>query len=278
MARMEYSRYFRANSCHNNFRYVNKPAVIPSVIFGMNHKFSQNIISFIFIFFIWWVLSVILDKPIIPSPIDTIIFTIKHFKDNLYIHILYSTSRILVSIFLSLIIALPTGILMGYFVRIDNILSPFIYFLYPIPKVAFTPVIMLIFGIGDLSKVIIIFIIIYFQIVVSVRDSIKNIQPEMLDYAISAGAGFIDIVRWVLLPASLPGILTSIRISMATSLSVLFFTETFGTEYGLGYLIMDSWIRVNYVEMYSGILTLALLGLLFFAAIGICEKLLCKAK
>lgn len=276
MARIVYSRFFRINSYHNNSRYDSKPATTSSVIFSMNRKHSQHFISFLCIFLIWWAVSIILNMPIVPTPLDTIKFTFKHFKDSLYLHIIYSTIRILVSTALSLLLALPTGILMGYFIRIDNILSPFIYFLYPIPKVALTPIIMLIFGIGDLSKVIIIFIIIYFQIVVSVRDSVKNIQPEMLDFAISAGAGFIDIARWVLLPASLPGILTSIRVSMATSLSVLFFTETFGTEYGIGYLIMDSWIRVNYVEMYSGILSLALLGLLFFAAIGIFEKLLCK--
>jgi NitT/TauT family transport system permease protein len=84
--------------------------------------------------------------------------------------------------------------------------------------------------------------------------------------------------RNVIIPASLPGILTALRISLGTALSVLFFTETFGTEFGLGYFIMDAWMRVNYIDMFSGILVLSIMGLLLFVLLDIIERVCCRWK
>ncbi|MPM90264.1 hypothetical protein SDC9_137385 [bioreactor metagenome] len=85
----------------------------------------------------------------------------------------------------------------------------------------------------------------------------------------------MDIFREILIPASLPKFLTSLRVAMATAISVLFFTETFGTQYGMGYFIMDAWMRVNYLEMYSGIIVLSLIGLILFGTIDYFEKKNC---
>jgi NitT/TauT family transport system permease protein len=63
---------------------------------------------------------------------------------------------------------------------------------------------------------------------------------------------------------------------MATAVSVLFFTETFGTQYGMGYFIMDAWLRVNYLEMYAGIVVLSLIGLLLFGVIDLIEHYACR--
>jgi NitT/TauT family transport system permease protein len=80
----------------------------------------------------------------------------------------------------------------------------------------------------------------------------------------------------VIFPASLPKFLTAIRVAMATAVSVLFFTETFGTQYGMGYYIMDAWLRVNYLEMYAGIVVLSLLGLLLFGILDLLEYMTCR--
>jgi NitT/TauT family transport system permease protein len=63
---------------------------------------------------------------------------------------------------------------------------------------------------------------------------------------------------------------------MATAISVLFFTETFGTQYGMGYFIMDAWMRVNYLEMYSGIVVLSVIGLVLFISIDFVERHMCS--
>lgn len=70
--------------------------------------------------------------------------------------------------------------------------------------------------------------------------------------------------------------MTAIRVAMATAVSVLFFTETFGTKYGMGYFIMDAWLRVNYLEMYAGIVVLSVIGLLLFIVIDGLEHYFCR--
>jgi NitT/TauT family transport system permease protein len=120
--------------------------------------------------------------------------------------------------------------------------------------------------------------IIVFQVIVASRDAVRNIPRETFYSMYSLGAGRLAIFRKVIIPASFPGLLTSLRISLGTALSVLFFTETFGTQYGMGYFIMDSWMRVNYVDMFSGILVLSVTGLLLFVVIDALESLLCPWK
>ena len=134
---------------------------------------------------------------------------------------------------------------------------------------------MLLFGVGELSKVFMIFLIIVFQVVVAVRDGIRAIPNETYYPLYSLGASFKDIFFEVLWPASLPKFITAIRVALATAISVLFFTETFGTQYGMGYFIMDAWLRVNYLEMYSGIVVLSLLGLILFTTIDLIERNAC---
>ena len=90
------------------------------------------------------------------------------------------------------------------------------------------------------------------------------------------GASFKDIFCKILWPAVLPNFITALRVAMGTAISVLFFTETFGTKYGMGYFIMDAWLRVNYLDMYAGIIVLSLMGLCLFGILDLCERYFCK--
>lgn len=80
----------------------------------------------------------------------------------------------------------------------------------------------------------------------------------------------------IIVPASLSKVLTATRLALGTAVSILFFTETFGTEYGMGYFIMDSWMRVNYLDMYAGIVVLSFMGFCIFTAIDIAENYICS--
>jgi NitT/TauT family transport system permease protein len=191
------------------------------------------------------------------------------------IHSLYSLWRIAAGLFLAVLIGLPLGVIMGYFPKWDRFLSPLLYLTYPIPKIALMPILMLLFGIGEFAKILMIFLIIVFQVIVAIRDNIRSIPKETYYPLYSLGAPFGAVFFEVLWPASMPKFITAIRVAMATAISVLFFTETFGTQYGMGYFIMDAWLRVNYLEMYSGIIVLSLMGLFLFAFIDWIEKRLC---
>lgn len=229
----------------------------------------------LFLTAVWAVASEIASLPIIPSPLRVLENLSDIFMSYIAIHGLYSLWRIGAGLFLAVAVGLPLGGLMGYFPKADRFLSPLVYLTYPIPKIALLPILMLLFGVGESSKIIMIFLIIVFQVVVAVRDGIRSIPRETLYPLYSLGASFKDIFFEVLWPASLPKFITAIRVALATAISVLFFTETFGTKYGMGYFIMDAWLRVNYLEMYSGIVVLSLLGLALFTTIDLIERRAC---
>ncbi|CUH95932.1 putative membrane protein [Propionispora sp. 2/2-37] len=230
----------------------------------------------IMIFFaLWHGLAGWVELPIIPYPWRVIVNLYDVFAAKIAIHSLYSLWRMMAGMCLAVAAGFPIGLCMGYFPGWDRTLAPLVYLTYPIPKIALLPVMMLIFGLGDVTKILMIFLIILFQVVVAVRDGVKSIPKETYYPLYSLGAEFKDIVRDILVPASLPYFFTSLRVAMATAIAVLFFTETFGTQYGMGYFIMDAWMRVNYLEMYSGIVILSGIGLILFGTIDYLEKKLC---
>lgn len=224
---------------------------------------------------VWHAAALLTALPIIPEPLQVLENLTEIFVEYIAIHGLYSLWRIVIGMVFAVAIGMPIGVCMGYFPRCDRILAPLIYLMYPVPKIALLPILMLLFGLGETAKILMIFFIIVFQVIIAVRDGVKSIPKETYYPLYSLGAGFFDIFREILLPASMPKFLTSIRVAMATSISVLFFTETFGTQYGMGYFIMDAWLRVNYLEMYSGIVVLSVIGLFLFGMIDLLEKRIC---
>ena len=219
----------------------------------------------------WYIFSLIISKPILPSPFLVIQNIFKNFSKEMGLHVFYSLYRIFLGLLFSIIIGVSVGVKMGYYKRVDKILSPILYFNYPVPKMALLPICMLIFGLGDFSKILMIFLITFFPITLNVRDVVKNIPEEVISPLLSVGANDLDIIVKVILPGIIPAILSSLRIGIGTSISVLFFTENFGTQYGMGYYIMDSWMRINYVQMYSGIVMLSTMGILLFLSIDLIE-------
>ncbi|GHT42396.1 ABC transporter permease [Bacteroidia bacterium] len=198
--------------------------------------------------------------------------------DLIWIHVLASLVRVLEGILISVAIGIPAGILLANHPKINKICSPLLYFIYPIPKLALLPVVMLLLGIGENAKIVMIVLILVFQIIVSARDAVLRIPHEDFHVLISLGASNRQRLRWIILPSILPEMLTSIRVTIGIALSVLFFTETFGTDRGMGFYIVDAWMRLAYTEMCVGIVILSLIGFVLFFVIDIVEKKCCKWK
>lgn len=241
----------------------------------VNSRLKICLYSFCVITILWYIFFLILRIPIVPSPIVVYMNIFKIFKSEIAIHVAYSLGRVFAGVFVSIFIGVPIGLIMGFYNTADKLLSPLLYFTYPVPKLALLPIVMLLFGLGEGSKIIMIFLIIVFQITIAARDAVKAIPEETYFSLISLGASKLQIFKEIVVPASLPEIMTSTRLALGTAVSVLFFTETFGTRYGMGYIIMDAWMRVNYIEMYSGIVVLSLMGLVIFIGIDIIEKHVC---
>jgi len=237
-------------------------------------NFFKIIYALLVFLSIWYFAAFIINRPIIPYPHE-VIYELFHSNSNIFLHLNYSIMRIFFGIIFALLFGYPIGLLMGFYDKFDKFLSPIIYLTYPIPKIALLPIVMLLFGLGNLPKVIMIVLIIIFQIILAARDGVKEIDKEVYHTLYSLGANNREIFINIVIPATLQKVITSLRIAVGTSISVLFFTETFGTQYGMGYFIVDSWMRFNYVEMYGGILVLSFLGLILFFILDFIEWILC---
>jgi NitT/TauT family transport system permease protein len=216
----------------------------------------------------WQVLSLLLRAPILPSPLWVLVEFVKEMPGELGWHFSASLWRVLASMALSIALAAPAGLALGQSRRADRIFAPIIYLLYPIPKVVLTPVVLLFLGINDLSKIVMMFLILFFQILVLVRDQAAAIRPELIYSVRSLGAGRRALFRFVYLPATLPAILTAVRQSIGTAVAVLYVVELVATTRGLGYYIyIYGSTLFDYTKMYAGILAMSLLGLgLYFLA------------
>lgn len=241
-------------------------------------KVGNFIKGFLILNLVWYICSILMNSRILPKPHEIYIHLPGLLKDEFYIHIVASLYRIGAGLLISFIIGIGVGLLMGYSKRINAILNPLIYFTYPIPKMALLPIVMTIFGLGDGSKITMIVLITVFQVIVSVRDAVMNVSNEIYNPLISLGARPFQLFYHVTFPSILPEILTNIRLSIGTAFSILFFSEAYGTSVGVGYFIQDAWSRIDYIDMYSGIVFLSILGLILFILLDFAEILICKWK
>lgn len=225
----------------------------------------------------WQLFSLVLGRPILPTPLAVgRAFWIELTRGDLLEHLLASLWRVVASTVLAVALAAPAGLVLGQSKRLNQLFSPLIYLLYPIPKVVLAPIVLLFFGIGDFPKIVIIFLILFFQILVLVRDQAAAIRPELIQSVQSLGAGRRALFRFVYLPASLPAILTALRQSVGTAVAVLYVAELFATQRGLGYYIyLNGSTLLNYPAMYAGIVALSLMGLGLYFSVDWLEKKLC---
>ncbi|WP_231573910.1 ABC transporter permease [Paenibacillus sp. FSL R5-0345] len=205
-----------------------------------------------------------MNHSILPSPFAVYNAMFHLGAQDIALNVGYSLFRIFAGVVLALIIGLLIGLLMGRSLTWNKLLDPVVYLTYPVPKIALLPVVMLFFGLGETSKILMIMLILLFQIIISVRDGVKAIPENTYDVLTSIGASTVQKFWHVTLPGALSVILSTIRISLGTAISVLFFTEIYGTEHGMGFFIMDAWLRLDYPEMYAGIMLFSLVGFVLF--------------
>ena len=228
---------------------------------------------------VWQVAAMLIQRPILPTPWEVIVVFFRELGKDLPIHFIVSLWRVTAGMLLSVLAAAPAGLAIGGSKRLNRIFSPIIYLLYPIPKVVFVPIVFLFLGIGDTAKIAIIFLILFFQIVVLVRDQAAGLPPQLLQSLRSLGAGRRALFRFIYLPASLPAILTGLRQSIGTAVAVLYITELFATKYGLGYYIYYTGSTLfDYPAMYAGVIAMSLLGLGMYFAVDWLEHKLCRWK
>ncbi len=228
---------------------------------------------------VWQILAMFVNLPILPAPVKVFTVFFEELGNGLLKHFVFSLWRVLAGMMLSVLLAVPIGLAIGASKTLDRLSSPLIYLLYPIPKVVFVPVVILFLGIGEMAKISILFLILFFQVVVLVRDQAAGLSPQLIQSLNSLGAGRRALLRFVYLPASLPAILTALRQSIGTAVAVLYITELSATRYGLGYYIYyNGSTLLDYPAMYAGVVAMSLLGLGMYFSVDWLERKWCKWK
>lgn len=192
---------------------------------------------------------------------------------------LASLFRVVMSLGLAMITAAPLGLIIGHERAANRLLSPMIYITYPIPKIVFLPFLFILLGIGDVAKITLITLVVFFQILLSARDAAQNVPKDYIVSVLSTGVTKLGIYRHVIIPASLPAVLSSARISIGIAIAALYLAETFFTRTdGLGAFIERS-LEIHYFpDVYAGILAMGLLGFLLYLLLDLLERALCRWK
>ncbi len=172
-----------------------------------------------------------------------------------------SCFRISMGFLLSAVLAIPLGILMGAYKGIEAAHEPFVGFVRYVPVPALIPLIMVIAGIGEEAKILLIFIGTYFQMVLIVADITRQVPKDLLNAARTLGASRLQLLFNVLIPATLPGMMDTCRTMIGWAWTYLVVAEVVATDSGLGYNIMKAQRFMRTDEIFVGILVLGLLGL-----------------
>jgi len=230
-------------------------------------------VAFMLVF--WEVASLAFHNPALPLPADGLGQFMEQFP-ILLPHFGYSAFRVVASILLGLAVGAPLGLLLGRSERADLVFGPLVFLNYPVPKAVFLPVFLILLGIGNSSIISLITLIVFFQILVTARDAARSIPAASVLSVRSLGANRWQVFTHVVVPGSMPEIFTALRISAGTAVAVLFFSETFAGSTGLGYFVSDAWGRVQFDEMFAGILAMALLGVALYEVIEWVEARVCR--
>ncbi|WP_230879159.1 ABC transporter permease [Planomonospora sp. ID67723] len=178
-------------------------------------------------------------------------------------HFQASLLRSLSGFGLAIALAIPLGLAIGWYRPLADFLSPVLELFRNTSAVALLPVFILIFGLGETSKIVFVFYACAWPILLNTVSGVKTVEPLLIKSARSMGLGPFRLFQKVILPAAVPTIFTGIRLAGAYSILVLIFAEMVGAKAGLGYLIQDAQFSFRIPDMYAGIITISALGLLF---------------
>ncbi len=176
-------------------------------------------------------------------------------------HALASFHRTLLGFFIAVAIAIPLGIFMGWFKRLEKIVDPLMQICRNTATLALYPVFILVFGLGELSKVGIIFWGSIWPILINTIEGVKTVDPLLIKAARSMAMSRFGLFLHVILPAAVPSIITGLRISATRSIIILVAAEMLGASAGLGFLIFDAQHKYEVEKMYAGIVVLIMLGM-----------------
>lgn len=242
-----------------------------------NQERALAILSPLAVLVLWQIVSDMgwIDQRYVPSPIsiaqagwDLAL------SGRLAIDIGATIRRLVAGYVLGAVPGIAIGMVMGLNRWVRAAIDPLIAALYPIPKIAILPLLMLVFGLGDWSKVVVVAMSVLFLTVINTTAGVVQLDRIYFDVARNFRTPWHKLFLRVILPGALPTIFAGLRISLGVSLVVLVSAEFVASDKGLGYLIWASWQTLVIENMFVGIIVITVLGVLSTLFLHECERVL----
>jgi ABC-type nitrate/sulfonate/bicarbonate transport system permease component len=241
-------------------------------------------VSIVLFFAIWAAFSFananylkLFNAVLMPGPLDVLRTGLDLIKSGeLQNDILASMSRVLQGFAIAAVLGVGLGMAVGRSRLLENLIDPMLELLRPIPPLAFLPMMVLWFGIGEASKIAFIAYAAFFPIFTTTLEGIKYVDPLLLRAASSLGASQRDLFRYVVLPAAMPGIITGLRLGFGLSFFVIVAAEFIAADSGLGYLINDARTFFLVSQMLLGAAVIGLIGFTFNRLLRLLESRLLR--
>jgi ABC-type nitrate/sulfonate/bicarbonate transport system permease component len=209
----------------------------------------------------------------LPGPTDILNAFVAYVqKGQIWPDMWISGQELMYGFFLSIAIGLPIGVLMGWYKRLHQALDPFVTFFYSIPRVALTPLLIIWFGIGINSKIAIIFLSGVFYPLMYARVGVSTVDSNILKCAKSFGANDFQLLRTVVLPSSVPYLMTGARLGLGRALVGVVVGELYAATAGIGYLITVAGATFQTDKVFVGVLLITFAGVFFTAMLQRVEE------
>ncbi|MHA1835241.1 MAG: ABC transporter permease [Candidatus Baldrarchaeia archaeon] len=239
-----------------------------------------SLFSIVFFLLMWYVVSLYFPPSLLASP-EAVIYrfydlaTRGFAKLTLFQHIGVSLTRVLMGFALAAVTGVPLGLLMGWYKKVEQIVDPIFEIFRPIPPIAWIPLAILWFGIGEISKIYVIFIGGFVACVINSYAAIKTTPEILIRAARSLGASDRDILLEVAIPHSIPYIFSAFRIALGAGWMTLVAAEMIASSSGLGFLILmgREWILSDLI--IAGMLTIGIIGYLMDFVLRKIEERIC---
>ncbi|MGI9293381.1 MAG: ABC transporter permease [Pseudomonadales bacterium] len=219
------------------------------------------------IFFGIWEATVALrltNAVLLPGPVTVLTSFIELFSEKNYLFdIGMSLYRVIVSFALACLLAIPLGILMGTFRRVEGFFNPLVSAYRYLPAPSFIPLLLMWFGAGEGEKLALLFLGVVWFLITLIMDHAKSVPPDFINTALTLGGNRKQTLRTVVIPALLPNVLTAMRQMLAVSWTYLVIAEIVAADSGIGAMMMRAKRFVHIDEIMAGIITIGVLGLLF---------------
>lgn len=208
-----------------------------------------------------------------PKPSDVLdTFRQLYVSGLLWKHLGPSITRLLVGATLGITVGIWVGVMIGLFSYVRAGLVPLVAAIFPIPKIALLPLFVIWFGIDEASKYALIAFGTFTPTVVATYGAVDNVDRTLIRMGQSFGLSWTSIVRKIVLPGAMAGILSGLRISMAIAIILLVAAEMLGAEYGIGAYILEAGSLYDLERLFVGVVILSVMGVLVSAAISAVER------